>query len=204
MASKRKILLKLLVLGDSGVGKTSLLLRYVQNKFTINTKSTIGANFLSKEIETDEGLVTCQIWDTAGQERFQGLGTAFYRGADGVIFVFDVTRRKSFEELETWRESFLIQVGQEGSKDFPTVIVANKVDLEEQRAVSKEDLVAYCKQHNFRYFETSAKEGRNVDRAFEAVCDLCVAKLEPVDLLSCTVDLERDPTPAKKNDCGNC
>ena len=80
-ASKRKILLKIIVLGESGVGKTSLLVRYVQNSFTINTRSTIGADFLSKVIDVDGKPVTLQIWDTAGQERFQGLGTSFFRGA---------------------------------------------------------------------------------------------------------------------------
>jgi len=118
MAQQKKILLKIIVLGESGVGKTSLLIRYVENRFTFNTKSTIGANFLTKRMEglyllsvkfkthlthswpppsVDDKVATCQIWDTAGQERFQGLGTAFYRGSDGVIFVFDVTNRKSFE-----------------------------------------------------------------------------------------------------------
>jgi len=93
--SRKSILFKIVVLGESGVGKTSLLLRYVQNKFTIATKSTIGSDFLSKQDIIVEGRpVNLQIWDTAGQERFQGLGTSFYRGADGVCFVFDVTRKK--------------------------------------------------------------------------------------------------------------
>jgi len=149
MAQQKKILLKIIVLGESGVGKTSLLIRYVENRFTFNTKSTIGANFLTKRMEIDDKVATCQIWDTAGQERFQGLGTAFYRGSDGVIFVFDVTNRKSFEELEQWKKAFLIQVGQEGNDNFPMIIVANKVDLADQREVSQKEMKDWCARHNF-------------------------------------------------------
>ncbi|KAL6066515.1 Ras-related protein Rab7 [Balamuthia mandrillaris] len=203
--SKRKLLLKIVVLGDSGVGKTSLLIRYVENKFTVNTKSTIGANFLSKDVEVGEQIATCQIWDTAGQERFQGLGTAFYRGSDGVIFVFDVTNRKSFEELNQWREAFLIQVGQEGNTEFPMLILANKVDMEEKRVVSRKELEKWCQQEGggLSWMETSAKDGKNVEAAFEKVASLVVARMEPVDNLLDTVDLSQSPSGQKKQgDCG--
>jgi len=201
MASQKKILLKIIVLGESGVGKTSLLIRYVENRFTLNTKSTIGANFLTKRMELDDKVATCQIWDTAGQERFQGLGTAFYRGSDGVVFVFDVTQRKSFEELEQWKKAFLIQVGQEGNDKFPMIILANKVDLENQREVSQKEMKDWCAKNNLQWFETSAKEGANVDRAFEEIARLVISNMKPEDMLYDTVDLSQS-TEKKSGDCG--
>jgi Ras-related protein Rab-7A len=197
--SKKKILLKIIVLGESGVGKTSLLLRYVERKFTLNTKSTIGANFLTKEVEVDEKIATCQIWDTAGQERFQGLGTAFYRGSDGVIFVFDVTQRRTFEELEHWKEAFLIQVGQEGNKDFPMIIIANKIDLKEDRVVSRKELAEWCAQYGLKFFEASAKEDENVEKAFEEITRLVISRMKPEDIMYDTVDLS---VGEKKEDKG--
>mmetsp|Transcript_3756 Transcript_3756/g.6115 ORF Transcript_3756/g.6115 Transcript_3756/m.6115 type:complete len:201 (+) Transcript_3756:60-662(+) len=198
MAAKRKIFLKIIVLGESGVGKTSLLVRYVENTFTIATKSTIGADFLSKEVEVDGKPVTLQIWDTAGQERFQGLGTGFFRGADGVIFVFDVTRQETFDELGPWMKSFLIQTGQEGNTSFPMLVLANKVDLDD-RVVSKKDVENYCDQLDISFYETSAKEAINVDKAFEEIARVVLSKTNEEDLNYDTVDLGAGD--GKKGDC---
>merc|ERR1711908_4932 len=101
--NRKKVLLKVIILGDSGVGKTSLMNQYVNKRFSGQYKATIGADFLTKEIMIDDKLVTIQIWDTAGQERFQSLGVAFYRGADACILVYDITNAKSFERLDMWR-----------------------------------------------------------------------------------------------------
>ncbi|KFG46412.1 GTPase RAB7, partial [Toxoplasma gondii GAB2-2007-GAL-DOM2] len=109
MPPKKKALLKVIILGDSGVGKTSLMNQYVNKKFSNQYKATIGADFLTKDVVIDDKEVTVQIWDTAGQERFQSLGVAFYRGADCCVLVFDVTNPKSFESLQSWKEEFLIQ-----------------------------------------------------------------------------------------------
>jgi len=106
----KKTLLKVIILGDSGVGKTSLMNQYVNKKFSNQYKATIGADFLTKEVLVDDRLITMQIWDTAGQERFQSLGVAFYRGADSCVLVFDVNVAKTFENLDSWRDEFLIQV----------------------------------------------------------------------------------------------
>jgi len=194
--SRRSILFKIVVLGESGVGKTSLLLRYVENKFTIATKSTIGSDFLSKEIEVDGKPITLQIWDTAGQERFQGLGNSFYRGADGVIFVFDVTRKKSFDELPAWKKSFLIQIGQEANENFPMLILANKVDLDD-RQVSKTEARDWCTEQGVQMYETSAKEAINVDKAFEEIARIALSRTKEDDVRYDTVDLNVN---AKKKD----
>jgi len=198
--SRRSILFKIVVLGESGVGKTSLLLRYVENKFTIATKSTIGSDFLSKENTVDGRPVNLQIWDTAGQERFQGLGTSFYRGADGVCFVFDVTRKKTFEELAAWKKAFLIQVGHEGNNTFPMIVLANKVDLE-NREVTKKEVQEYCVREDIQFYETSAKESINVDKAFEQVTRLILSRTKEDNIKYDVVDLNLNE---KKNDGCPC
>jgi len=186
--SRRTAIFKVVVLGESGVGKTSLLVRYIQNNFSIATKSTIGSDFLSKEIEVDGKPITLQIWDTAGQERFQGLGTSFYRGADGVVFVFDVTRRNTFEELAGWKKAFLIQIQQEGNDDFPMLIVANKVDAE-NRQVTKSEVKDWCQKQHLPFYETSAKEAINVDEAFKHIAKIVLSKVKDEDMKYKTVDL---------------
>merc|ERR1712178_190285 len=132
MASRKKVLLKVIILGDSGVGKTSLMNRYVNRKFSNQYKATIGADFLTKDITLDDNRqVTLQIWGTAGQERFQSLGVAFYRGADACVLVYDVTSQNSFKTLETWRDEFLIQASPRDAENFPFLLVGNKIDLKE-------------------------------------------------------------------------
>ncbi|TYJ36190.1 hypothetical protein E1A91_A05G291100v1 [Gossypium mustelinum] len=109
MAMRRRTLLKVIVLGDSGVGKTSLMNQYVHKKFSQQYKATIGADFVTKELQIEDRLVTLQIWDTAGQERLQSLGVAFYRGADCCVLVYDVNVMKSFDSLDNWHDEFLKQ-----------------------------------------------------------------------------------------------
>ncbi|EER06563.1 Rab7, putative, partial [Perkinsus marinus ATCC 50983] len=118
-APRKKVLLKVIILGDSGVGKTSLMNQYVNKKFSPQYKATIGADFLTKEVTIDDKVVTLQIWDTAGQERFQSLGMAFYRGADCCCLVYDITNPKSFESLDSWRDEFLIQASPKDPEEFP-------------------------------------------------------------------------------------
>lgn len=124
------VLLKVIILGDSGVGKTSIMNQYITSKFSNSYKATIGADFLTKDIEIDQKEVSLQVWDTAGQERFQSLGVAFYRGSDCCALVFDVCNIKSFENIETWREEFLLQVGSNSDSSlFPFVLIGNKVSI---------------------------------------------------------------------------
>jgi len=182
------------------VGKTSLLVRYVDNKFSINTKSTIGADFLSKPIEVDDQPVTLQIWDTAGQERFQGLGTTFYRGSDGAIFVFDVSRKATFDALGQWKNAFLIQVGQEGNENFPMLVVANKVDLED-RQVTTQMIQKFCKDHNLDFVECSAKEATNVGKAFEKITRKVISQMKPEDIQYDNVKLDLGDKQEKDGCC---
>ncbi|KAH1114112.1 hypothetical protein J1N35_007490 [Gossypium stocksii] len=180
MASCRRTLLKVIILGNSGVGKTSLMNQYVNRKFSNQYKATIGAHFLTKEVQYEDRLFTLQIWDTAGQERFQSLGVAFYRGADCCVLVYDVNVMKSFDNLNNWREDnlnnwreeLLIQASPSDPENFPFVVLGNKVDVDSgnSRVVSEKKVKAWCaSKGNIPYFETSAKEGFNVDAAFECI-----------------------------------
>lgn len=182
MASRKKTLLKVIILGDSGVGKTSLMNRYVSKKFSTQYKATIGADFVTKDVVVDEKLVTMQIWDTAGQERFQSLGVAFYRGADCCVLVYDVTAPTTFKSLDSWRDEFLIQASPRDPENFPFIVIGNKID-QENRAVSSKRAQAWCQsKNNIPYFETSAKEALNVESAFITVARNGLAQESEVEL----------------------
>lgn len=182
MATRKKGLLKVIILGDSGVGKTSLMNRYVNKKFSTQYKATIGADFVTKDVVVDDKLVTMQIWDTAGQERFQSLGVAFYRGADCCVLVYDVTAPTSFKSLDSWRDEFLIQASPRDPENFPFIVIGNKID-QENRAVSSKRAQAWCQsKNNIPYFETSAKEAVNVESAFITVARNGMAQESEVEL----------------------
>ncbi|GMM27644.1 Rab family GTPase [Martiniozyma asiatica (nom. inval.)] len=179
----RKILLKVIILGDTGVGKTSLMQQFINGKFSQQYKATIGADFLPKDMTIDDKKVTLQIWDTAGQERFQSLGVAFYRGSDCCVLVYDVTNPKSFENLENWRDEFLIQANIKDPDNFPFIVIGNKVDVDEsKRLVSAKKAQMLCTQlGNLAYFETSAKEARNVEQAFDTVARSALQQEESME-----------------------
>eukprot|EP00005_Dracoamoeba_jomungandri_P001452 CAMPEP_0174256728 /NCGR_PEP_ID=MMETSP0439-20130205/5931_1 /TAXON_ID=0 /ORGANISM="Stereomyxa ramosa, Strain Chinc5" /LENGTH=203 /DNA_ID=CAMNT_0015339465 /DNA_START=49 /DNA_END=660 /DNA_ORIENTATION=+ len=193
MSSRKKVLLKIIILGDSGVGKTSLMNQYVNKKFSNQYKATIGADFLTKEVMVEDKLVTLQIWDTAGQERFQSLGVAFYRGADACVLVYDVNVANTFDNLSSWREEFLIQAGPRDPENFPFIVLGNKIDLE-SRVVSNKRAQSWCAaKGNIPYFETSAKEAINVEQAFQTVAKNAMKDDEGLDLtdISATIDIEK-------------
>jgi len=182
-SSNKKVLLKVIILGDSGVGKTCLMNQYVHRKFHKSYRATIGADFLTKEIIIDDKQVTLQIWDTAGQERFQALGVAFYRGADACIIVYDVTFQSSFKSLETWKDEFLIQASPRNQEEFPFLLIGNKIDLtgnednQTPREVSENRAKTWANSQGcMPYFECSAKENTNVEAAFEAIARAALAR----------------------------
>ncbi|CAL9165952.1 unnamed protein product [Musa hybrid cultivar] len=205
MASRRRKLLKVIILGDSGVGKTSLMNQYVNRKFSIQYKATIGADFLTKEVQIDDRLFTLQIWDTAGQERFQSLGVAFYRGADCCVLVYDVNVMKSFDNLNNWREEFLIQASPADPENFPFIVLGNKTDIDggNSRVVSEKKAKHWCtSKGNIPYFETSAKEGINVESAFECIAKIAL-KNEPEDdiYLPDTIDVASGGRQQRSSGC---
>merc|ERR1712086_663114 len=207
-SARKKVLLKVIILGDSSVGKTSLMNMYVNRKFNNQYKATIGADFLTKEVlanhNGDQRLVTMQIWDTAGQERFQSLGVAFYRGADACVLVFDLTVMKTFEALEGWRDEFLIQAGPRDPENFPFVVLGNKSDLELRQVNLKRAQTWCASKGDIPYFETSAKDNNNVEQAFMEIAKNALKQEteEEVDIPTLVnVGENSGAAPAKSSAC---
>eukprot|EP00891_Asterochloris_glomerata_P009018 jgi/Astpho2/9018/Aster-02684 len=205
MASRKRTLLKVIILGDSGVGKTSLMNQFVNKKFSSQYKATIGADFLTKEVQVDDRTVTLQIWDTAGQERFQSLGVAFYRGADCAVLVYDVNAHKTFDNLDNWRDEFLLQANPPNQDNFPFVVLGNKTDLDggKQRVVSDKKARQWAgTKGSIPCFETSAKENVNVEDAFQCIARNAL-KNEPQDeqYIPDTVDMTAQARPARRAGC---
>ncbi|KEH26012.1 small GTPase family RAB protein [Medicago truncatula] len=174
MALCRRTLLKVIVLGDSGVGKTSLMNQYALKKFSLKCKGTIGADFVTKDLQIDNKLVTLQIWDTEGKETFQNVCADFYRGADCCVLVYDVNCFESFDILDSWHDDFLKKGNTSNHGISPFILLGNKVDIDggKSRVVPEKKAKKWCaSKGNIPYFETSAKEDFNVDDAF-----LCIAK----------------------------
>ncbi|XP_078103949.1 ras-related protein rab7 isoform X2 [Sander vitreus] len=162
---KSPVTLKIILIGSSGVGKSSFMNRYVNHRFTNMYRATIGTDFLSRTVNIDEDTVTLQIWDTAGTERFQSLGTPLYRGAHCCMLVFDVTSRASFSALVEWRKEFLIQGEPQDPSDFPFIVLGNKTDLS-NREVSGRKALQWCEEIGAEYFEGSAKDDLDVEKPF--------------------------------------
>ena len=165
--SRKKNFLKIVILGDSGVGKTTLLQQYLNGKVNANSKPTIGADFSKKEVVIDDNVVTLQIWDTAGQEKFQSLGYAFYRGADCCCLVYDITQSQTHENLDRWRKGFLDNCGPTNQSTFPFVCLGNKLDAEADRQVTTAQGEEWAqKNFNMIFHETSAMTGQHVEEVF--------------------------------------
>ncbi|XP_063169601.1 ras-related protein Rab-9B [Candoia aspera] len=195
--SGKSLLLKVILLGDGGVGKSSLMSRYVTHKFDSQAFHTIGVEFLNQDLEVDGRFVTLQIWDTAGQERFKSLRTPFYRGADCCLLTFGVDDRQSFENLGHWQKEFACYANIRDPERFPFVVLGNKVDKVE-RQVAAEEARAWCLEHGaYPYLETSAKDDTNVAVAFEeAVRQVLALEEQPEHCaLGRTVDLHPGAKP---------
>ncbi|CAG9332337.1 unnamed protein product [Blepharisma stoltei] len=202
MASK-KTQLKIIILGDSGVGKTSLLNRFVETKFTQLYRATIGADFLMKEIEVEGQTVNLQLWDTAGQERFQSLGMSFYRGADCCLLVYDMTNQKTFESLGSWKDEFLKASCPDDPKTFPFIVIGNKCDREIDRAISYNRAQQWANSNDVVFLETSAKDDLNVNEAFiEGARKAMKREQKNQFILNTAVNLKAaSPVKKKKTKC---
>jgi small GTP-binding protein len=159
------LMFKILLLGDSGVGKSSLLLRYTKHEFNVDMRSTIGVEFALKYLKIDNFQLKVQIWDTAGMERYRSITSAYYKGAKGVIIVYDICREKSFENVDKWIEDFKSKA----DEDAVILLIGNKNDLDDKREVNKEEAELKAQKNKFAYMETSAKDNNNVDKAFETL-----------------------------------
>eukprot|EP00249_Psilotum_nudum_P009461 c21952_g2_i1 orf=1-591(-) len=158
-------LFKVVLIGDSGVGKSNLLSRFTRNEFSLESKSTIGVEFATRSITVDGKKVKAQIWDTAGQERYRAITSAYYRGAVGALLVYDITRHVTFENVERW----LKELKDHTDSNIVVILVGNKSDLRHLRAVSTEDGQAFSEREGLYFMETSALESTNVENAFKEV-----------------------------------
>jgi Ras-related protein Rab-1A len=158
---------KILLLGDSSVGKTCFLKRYIDDTFQDVYLSTIGFDYKYKFITLEDGKkIKLQIWDTAGQERFRTIGKGYYKGAHGIILIYDVTSQKSFDSIKTW----LNEIKSEASNKVCVFLVANKIDIEE-RLISREDGEEIAKNNNLEFYESSAKDNINVSEVFQDLAE---------------------------------
>jgi len=162
MAKSYDYLFKLLLIGDSGVGKTCVLFRFSEDAFNSTFISTIGIDFKIRTIELDGKKIKLQIWDTAGQERFRTITTAYYRGAMGIMLVYDLTNEKSFENIKNW----IRNIEEHAAPDVQKMILGNKCDMTEKRVVSRERGEQLALEYGIRFMETSAKASQNVEEAF--------------------------------------
>ena len=179
MEPENKFIVKVIILGDSNVGKTSLLNKYVKNEFSIKYKATIGADFLTKQTRRKNALINMQIWDTAGTEKFHSISSGFYRNSEACVLVFDLTNVDSFKNVEMWRKEFLDNLNPPEGDKYPFVLLGNKSDMQDEIKVSDEDIKMYCIQHNdMPYFKVSAKNGEGVEAGFEKVCVLGFNRIE--------------------------
>ncbi|XP_019188540.1 PREDICTED: ras-related protein RIC1-like [Ipomoea nil] len=158
-------LFKLLLIGDSGVGKSCLLLRFADNTYLDSYISTIGVDFKIRTVEQEGKIIKLQIWDTAGQERFRTITSSYYRGAHGIIVVYDVTDEDSFKNIKQW----LNEINRYASETVNKLLVGNKCDLASTRAVSYETAKAFADEIGIPFMETSAKDATNVEQAFMAM-----------------------------------
>jgi small GTP-binding protein len=163
---------KFIIVGSSGVGKTAILKRLVEDTFTEDSTSTIGVEFESTVIHVDGRKVKLQIWDTAGQERFRSIGKAYYRNAIGVIVVYDLTERQSFDELGQW----IADIHTLCDANAVIQLIGNKTDLAADRVVSLKEAEDFANRHRIQYIETSARIGANVRETFTQVATAILAK----------------------------
>lgn len=158
-------LFKLLLIGDSGVGKSSLLLRFSDDTYETTFNSTIGVDFKIKTVDLNDKVVKLQIWDTAGQERFRTITSSYYRGAHGIIIVYDVTDTESFENVKKW----LTEIDKNAHRDVQKMLVGNKCDLASKKAVDYGSAKELADDVNMSFLEASAKNSSNVEAAFMAM-----------------------------------
>lgn len=158
-------LFKVVLIGDSGVGKSNLLSRFTRDEFNFDSKSTIGVEFATKSIQTDGKILKAQIWDTAGQERYRAITSAYYRGAVGALLVYDISKRTTFENVERW----LKELRAHADANIVVMLIGNKCDLAEQREVQTQEALAFAQKQGITFEETSALDSTGVEQSFRII-----------------------------------
>ena len=164
---------KLLLIGDSAVGKSCIILRYSDDGFNSTFISTIGIDFRVKTIEVEGKQIKLQIWDTAGQERYDTITTSYYRGAKGIMLVYDITNSKSFDNINRWMRN----IQEYGNENVEKMIIGNKCDMEDKRVIPKEHGEMIARENGIQFIETSAKDNINIDSAFMKLTEAILEKI---------------------------
>ena len=158
-----EMMVKVVLVGDSGVGKTNIMSKYLKNEFREDSKATVGVEFGSKQFNIQGHQIKAQIWDTAGQERYKAITSAYYKGAKGAIIVYDITRKNTFDSVNRW----VSDISAAADKKITLLLIGNKSDLEDQRQVNKEQGEEKAKELGLAFMETSACSGENLEKAFQ-------------------------------------
>ncbi|KAL3645302.1 Ras-related protein Rab2BV [Castilleja foliolosa] len=158
-------LFKIVLIGDSGVGKSNILSRFTRNEFCLESKSTIGVEFATRTLQVEGKTVKAQIWDTAGQERYRAITSAYYRGAVGALVVYDITKRQTFENVQRW----LRELRDHADSNIVIMLAGNKSDLNHLRVVAERDAQVFAEKEELSFLETSALEALNVEKAFQTI-----------------------------------
>ncbi|XP_057377276.1 ras-related protein Rab-35-like [Daphnia carinata] len=200
MARDYDHLFKLLIIGDSGVGKSSLLLRFADNTFSGNYITTIGVDFKIRTILLNGERVKLQIWDTAGQERFRTITSTYYRGTHGVIVVYDVSSGESFANVKRWLHEI-----EQNCDVVNRILVGNKDDMPDRKVVLTEDAQRFASQMGIQLFETSAKDNKNVEDMFNAITQQVLLtkkeQKEQAGNMNDTITVGKGRKPTKKSKC---
>ena len=157
------MIFKIVLIGDTSVGKTNILSKYLTDEFDPESKATVGVEFGTKNFKIENNIVKVQIWDTAGQERYRSITNAYYKGAKGALLVYDITNKKSFDNLDKW----ISDLKTNGDEKISIVLLGNKSDLESQRVISTEEGKNKAELFKFAFMETSALNGSNIEKAFD-------------------------------------
>ena len=164
------LLFKLILIGDSCVGKSNILLKYLKNQFNENSKTTVGVEFGTKNIIINNKRIKIQIWDTAGQERYRSITSAYYKGAKGALIVYDITRKNTFDNIDKWITDLKLN----GDKNICIIILGNKSDLIDKREINKNDGIKKAEMYKTAFLETSALNGDNISKAFDELIEQIV------------------------------
>lgn len=191
--------LKIVMVGDTAVGKTSIVIRELRDRFEDISIPTLGASYESKVISHNGKYIRIQIWDTAGQERFRSMIPIYYRAGDAAIICYDVTEKMSYDNVDRWKATFL----ENAPPNIIYFLVGNKIDCQENRKVSYQQGEDKAKEINANFFEVSAKTGSNVKELFEAICAKCLEQRDNLNLLKerQKVNLNNHNDQSKKGCC---
>ena len=182
-----EMMFKVVLVGDSSVGKTNIMSKYLKNEFHEDSKATVGVEFGSKQFTIEGHQIKAQIWDTAGQERYKAITSAYYKGAKGAFVVYDITRKQSFDSVDKW----INDLKAAADKKLSIIIIGNKCDLEDQREITKEQGEEKAKSFGFSFIETSALSGENLEKGFEMLIKEIYQKYKVEQKGNDLYDLER-------------